>query len=262
MVKKFRKGRRRAPRRRHRRMRAKFGTHRIKPYYKAYMFKRAAPLVLAAPFIDSAVGTATSPNTGQLISYTADALFLATGVVGQIFTYYSISMSFTLSQIPSYTEFTNLYDRYMLMGVSIKFIPLGTQSNTESVATGSGGQEAVGGWVYSVVDYDDNALFPATPAGVASMRMYPGFQAKNIYDTRRPGVKRYIRPRTAIAQIDSTGAVVATANQRHTWIDCSNPNIQHYGLKIIFEIFQPTASSAVLWFRPEMVFYFKCRDLR
>lgn len=130
-------------------------------------------------------------------------------------TYYA--MYFQLNQLPNYTEFTNLFDEYMIRKVRVTFV------NT-ACSTITGADQVAGRnppTLYYVIDYDD----ASAPPNVDAMLQYPGVRYVNSLFRRKSFV---LRPK-AQAVVYSAGT--ATGSRTNMWIDCSTPEVPHYGMK-------------------------------
>lgn len=125
--------------------------------------------------------------------------------------------SFTLDDLDTYTRFTNLFDQYRIDCVTFKLVPmqnaigLTTNSTTLTVTP------------YCTIDYDDATAY-------SSAQQARGNESCIIV---APGMEcvRQLQPRMAVAAY--SGAFTSYANVPPTWIDCSTPSVQHYGVKLV-----------------------------
>ena len=124
------------------------------------------------------------------------------------------SYSFQLSDLPNYTEFTNLFDSYRFDEVEVIFIPGITEMAVPTNAT-----------VLSAVDFDD----AGAAASLSSM-----LQSENceLHTINQP-IRIKLKPRFASAAF--AGAFTSYANSSG-WVDCASDTIQHYGLKMWFGV--------------------------
>lgn len=214
-------------------------------------FKRTLNLATAAGCtVDGTIITKAS-------SYLA-INFPAGGSISQV-QFGSLSYMGLLSDMPSYTEFTTLFDRYKICGIKIKFTPFNTSSATVST-TGPlvGGAGAI--W-HSVIDYDDATLPTASDAGIDAIRQYPSYKMKQVLNSTGAPMHRYFKPRLAAAVY--SGAFTSYANMRNVWIDAASPSVQYYGLKAIVEAQQPTTATATyMLVKAEATIYFAVKDPR
>ncbi len=123
----------------------------------------------------------------------------------------SMALTFALSDLPNYTEFTALFDQYRIEEVSVRLIPIVTTCTPASYTDSL---------LYSVVDFDD-----ATTATVTDLQQYENVRVSP--PTKE--VKYRLVPRLAIAAYG--GAFTQYANTQ-MWLDVGSPSTYHYGLKL------------------------------
>jgi len=119
--------------------------------------------------------------------------------------------SFQLSDLPDYTEFTALFDKYRITSIEAWLFPRNTQT-----ATGSNGL------ITSVIDYDD-----ATALSTVSQAMEYQNQS-----TAPGNCGHYRRFTPAISLAAYSGAFTSYAQRQNQWIDSASPSVQHYGYKL------------------------------
>lgn len=129
--------------------------------------------------------------------------------------------SFELQNIPSASEFTALYDQYKITGIKYQLMPRG---NTAEV-----GSSAVQGnqcRIFSVLDYDDSVA----PTSIAQLTQYQNLKVTNSTQTHT----RYFKPRFNLDIL--SGSVGLTGNAPTTgWIDVTNADVKHRGLKLAIQ---------------------------
>jgi len=123
------------------------------------------------------------------------------------------AFQFLLSYVPSYTEFTALYDQYQIAAVHLRFVPT---VNTSTPL------DPLQGFIILAVDYDDST----TPANIDALYQY-GSAA--VFGAGKE-IRFTLRPRAALAAY--SGAFTSYANFGNMWIDIASSNVQHYGLKV------------------------------
>lgn len=136
--------------------------------------------------------------------------------------------------------------------VKIAFVPLANQ--TIVAAPNSGAPVANGFYpLYSAIDYDDSLA----PGSLATIQQYQTlkFTPGNRYHSRT------IRPKFA-SRVFQTA--VADAFRPSTgFIDCNQPDVPHYGLKVFM---QPppavTGSSGGITYQVQMTYYVKFKNVR
>lgn len=168
------------------------------------------------------------------------------------------SMAFTFNDIGNITEFTNLFDRYMITGVKVMFSLL---SNPDVDTTQGGVNAAPTIQVYPRIwytrDNDDASL-----TTLASLKEYGGVKCRVLKPNAITSV--YIAyPRTAMG-LSQTSGLQASGVNKPMWIDCGYPNVNHYGLKFAIDFGSASATAGTQMFRIkyELKYYFKCKDVR
>jgi len=136
------------------------------------------------------------------------------------------SFNFELAYLPSYAEFTALYDQYRIESVLVRFVPT---VNTSTPA------DALQGFLALVVDYDDIN----NPSSMDQMYQYGNCA---VYPANKEVVAK-IRPRAALAAY--SGTFTSYANIGNMWIDVASPSVQHYGLKAGYTQSSPVHSWSV-----------------
>lgn len=116
----------------------------------------------------------------------------------------------TLSQFGTSSEYTGLFDQYMIEQVEVWIEPVAAQGTT------------VFGDVTTAVDLDD-ASVPTTLQALKGKGGALGGQG---------GAGRYHRWRPHVAVAAYSGTFTSYANTPASWIDCASPSVQHFGIKI------------------------------
>lgn len=150
--------------------------------------------------------------------------------------------AFTLSQLPDYSEFTNLFDQYKVNGLKYEFIPR-FNSIDQTAATG--------GEFYSAIDRTDNDA----PTTLNQMLEYQSIRKTPL--TRKhvryfkPGVPTAIYP-TVDDPVSGSVFPIAAAVKLSPWIstDASNSGsnstqIEHLGLKFFCNQTNATANTTM-----------------
>lgn len=194
--------------------------------------KRVPPSRRVYKFIRTSQGVYDSVSSAVILNMNASSAGT---------TYYSFM--FRLSDIPNYTEFTNLYDQYRITGVSVKFFPQQDSANT-------GISNATTAIIHTAADYND-ATAITTEQDILQYQTLRTHRFDTIFHY-------YLKPRVATA-IYNNVATTGYAQSGHPWIDVSSPSAPFYGLKVVV----PTVSASSLsgW-RLYATFYIECRDVR
>lgn len=156
---------------------------------------------------------------------------------------YVSSFKFQLDSLQNYNEFAALYDTYRINKVLVKFIPRTTDN-----ALGAGER----GNFYSCIDYNDDTAFVASSA-ISSIQ-----ERDNVRKTRTTQIHaRCFRPAVAVAAYRS-GATNGYCPKWKQWIDMSNPDVQHFGLKIVVD----NRDDLVLTYDVYFTFYMSFKNVR
>jgi len=203
-------------------------------------------------------GSAVGFTVGGTLSISTNNLVVTTSGTPAAVQYGNFSFYACLSDMPSYSEFSALYDRYKIVGFKIRIVPYNTSSATGAAFASGVGQ--YGMLIHWVNDYDDNALPTASDAGIDSLRQYPSYRWTNLVQASGRGVSRYVKPRIAKA-VYGGGAFTSYANDKFGWIDMVSTTVPGYGVKGIIE----TVSSGVvqnILLKVEVIYYVVLRDPR
>lgn len=130
--------------------------------------------------------------------------------------------SFKLSDIPNNNEFTALYDQYCIKGIKISAVC--TFSEAVNAASGGNNTTAVQGFqrLLSVIDYDDATAL----TGESAALQYQNVKITNPLKQHA----RYFKPAISM-EINEGLTSAALGMKKNQWIDCSYPNVPHYGIK-------------------------------
>jgi len=128
-----------------------------------------------------------------------------------------IAYYFALSSLPSYTDFTSLFDQYRILEVILTFMPYSNSAVTTTVSS------AFPGLIATWMDFDDANL----PANIAEGQQYDSYQ-------RNAGTEpfaRVIKPKSAVASY--SGTFTSYDSVYGKWHDAASSGVQHYGLKAV-----------------------------
>lgn len=136
--------------------------------------------------------------------------------------YYDIAMacSFGLNDIGNYASFTTMYDAYKLGKITLNIEYL------NNVATINGG--GLMPTMYLYWDQDD-----ANVPTLLNIQGKQGVKVRQFGNHNQTVIKTSWTPTTVIAQQLEGGALAATAVNKPMWINCQDPSVRHYGLKIV-----------------------------
>ena len=162
-----------------------------------------------------------------------------------------------LSDIPSYLEFTALFDAYRINKVVLKITPFCTSSTTQSTAANLGQVSCL---LHSVVDRDDATLPTASSTGINELREYPAMKTTNMYANGGRAIKIKYVPRIAMAAY--SGAFTSYARSKaNQWLDCNSTTIQNYGIKGVFETIG-NGTIQNMYFQIEAKYYLSFKEFR
>jgi len=140
------------------------------------------------------------------------------------------TQSFVLSNLPQVSALTAVFDQYKIDTVEVWIIP---NTNTTGNAAGFDGYT-----ISSVIDYDDDSTSGVTSA---SLQQYQNC----VMSSRFEGIYRKWRPHVQGALNNASNSLVGSENLTSPWIDCAQPSIKHYGLKLVQTATATTAVVAV-----------------
>lgn len=134
---------------------------------------------------------------------------------------------FTLSQLPSYTEFTNLFEQYRINAVKLTFQPYYNSMDTEGQIANAAAGIAYNNIprLYTLVD-KDGAITATTENGMLEYA-----SARFI---RNPMKSFSVYVKSPCVQIGTANSlsIVGGAPKGKVWLDCDNYNIQHWGCAV------------------------------
>ncbi|QGF19385.1 capsid protein [Antarctic virus COCH21_111] len=239
----FRSRRRKAPARRFKRRRTvRRSRRRPMTSNQVMTMKRVLNATNASGFIVD--GTVATKNTGCI------AYVLSTS--GTPITYGTLTMVARLSDLPSYTEFTNLFDQYRINSVTIKMYSFSTASSTGAAVNPTLSQTSA--LVHSIIDYDDTIAPTGSDSGINDFRQFPSYRCRQMVNgTGKPLTYRF-KPHLA-ASVYGTGAFTSYKNEKFGWIDSNSPGVDGYGFKAVVELPSLGASYAYTFFTKVEVSY-------
>lgn len=133
------------------------------------------------------------------------------------------SWIFQLSDLPNVTEFTNLFDQYMIMKVQLK-MKLQFDPGAFTPAT------AFFPEIYLANDYDDNVV----PSSTDELRQRQ--KCKQVIIKPNVWTTHYIKPAVQnVVYNPNNSSSVGYGNKWNQWIDVADPTVSHYGIKYAIE---------------------------
>lgn len=132
---------------------------------------------------------------------------------------------FKLNDLADYTNFTNLFDQYMIAGIQYRFT-LKVDPSFVTTTTNRGLYPYLK-WAH---DHDDVTVNSATlPTEIVQ---YPKMQ-EFIFSGDRPNTKWYYLKPAVANSVYGTLVTTAYAPAWRVWCDNQYPGIQHYGIKVL-----------------------------
>ncbi len=198
---------------------------------------------------------ATANSAGAVITTNNSGFLLLSTSALQTINWFSLAIGFCLNDVPGSSEFTNPFERYRLVGVDVVLTP----ANTYSAAPTLAGNGAAFGMIHSVVDYNDYGVPAASQAGIAALRERPSYRTQNLFSGRP--YQWFVKPRVAMPAY-AAGAFTAYANMASPWVDTISPDVQHYGIKYVFEMANSTAAVQYCNMKLEVRYHLEFTDTR
>lgn len=183
------------------------------------------------------VPTITGTNTNNLLTLGTVVAALGAG--------YNIpfAMKFSLNQLTNYTELTNIFDQYRILGVKVFM-------NYQHNVSTAGGTSSLPILQY-FPDFDDNT----PPANAPELRERMGVITKR-YSADKVCFAMPVRPRP----IFTAGTAMVPYG---TWYDCqTNPGENHFGIKgLISNVNLPPNSAVATSFKVDVQYVVQFRSL-
>lgn len=209
-----------------------------------YKFKRQAGTSFVTWKYDATNGIVV--NTQGLIAkgaVTSSTLSTVGGLTG----YYDVGLAqwFQLSDVPSATDFTNLYDRYKITGVKLQITYLDNSAAVNGLS------------VFPVlnyaIDYDDNSV----PSSESQMQEKQDTKTK-VLIANKP-INIFVKyPRYQAAALNNAGTFDAAALSKG-YINCTYPTVKHSGVKFwISSIYSNAGSQCAIRIVP--TYYLSLKD--
>jgi len=173
----------------------------------------------------------------------------------------SVGYDLKFEDIRGYNDFTDLYDRYMITCVVLRFRLVNNPNATGKLnstitafATDSNSSNFYPA-MYYCKDYDDSAAETMEQLKERANCKRMILQPNKMY-------KIVLRPAVAI-QTYATSTTAGYAPKWKQWIDMAQTNVPHYGLKYVVDTSaqDPADTQPFLVERSTQIF-FKCKDVR
>lgn len=167
-------------------------------------------------------------------------------------------LDFKLSRLPQYTEFTALFDAYKITGVKLRIVP--RYSNSDLITLE--GNAFMPKPMYITADQDDITV-GASWTEVDAMQNEATKIIPIISNNGSP-ITMYlkVKPQTVLQTNPGTGLSTATAGQFSGWIDTIQPDVLHYGLKLLVPTKAQVDSKNRCEFDIFATYYLKFRNVK
>jgi hypothetical protein len=147
--------------------------------------------------------------------------------------------AFTLTDLSQSSSLVAIFDQYKIEQIETWIVPT---TSTSSNAAGIDGYT-----ISSVIDYDDDSTSGATSL---TMQQYQNC----VMSSRFEGVYRRWAPHVQGSLLNSGNSLVGASNVSAQWIDCAQPTIKHYGMKLVQTA---TATTSVIGLRVRLTVAFR-----
>lgn len=138
---------------------------------------------------------------------------------------FGIGGNFRLQDTLNFSEFQNLYDRYKIVGVKLKFMyQYATAQDQQNWNTGSPPVVPL-----PIIDYAYDADDSKIPTSRTEVQQ-KGYCKTRILTANSPW-KTYYTPRVDKSVFASSLTNPAYTSEKACWIDCQNADVEHYGFK-------------------------------
>jgi len=175
----------------------------------------------------------------------------------------SVGYECTFDTVRGYTDFTDLYDRYMITCIVMRFRLVNNPNNSIALNNLDNDPATVTKWVssnwypamYYCKDYDDSAA-------ETMEQLKERANTKRILLQPNKFYKIVLRPAVAM-QTYATATTSGYAPKWKNWIDMAQTNVPHYGLKYVIDTSaqDPADTQPFIVERSTQIF-FKCKDVR
>jgi len=128
------------------------------------------------------------------------------------------AITFQLSSLPGFADFTSLFDQYRVIQAQLSFIPFQTVCNNVSSHPG---------FLHTVIDYDDNTVI-----SVVQAEQYDTYKKDSLLTE----FSRVLYPRVSASvylTTLTTGYSMGLSGYRGPWLDAVSSSIPYFGVKFI-----------------------------
>jgi len=166
-----------------------------------------------------------------------------------------VGMHFTFDEMINYNEFTNLFDRYRIDRVILKFQLL-ANPDSDHIINNTAAANSLNFYpkLWWIKDYDDG-----NADTIASLKERVGVKCRVL----RPNSMISIAVKPSILSLTYRTALASGYAPRwNQWIDAVNTDVPHYGLKFCIDTNGYTNATYGFTMRLEKKIYFTMKDVR
>jgi len=150
----------------------------------------------------------------------------------------AMAVPFQLADLNYVANFQSMFDAYKFGKVGVQIEYLNNTSNVNSTGLMPS--------IYMYWDQDDAAV----PASLASISGKQGVKIRQFGDRARTSVRTSFTPTTVMGISTQAGIALAGVNNKPQWINCTQPAVNHFGLKMyITDVYLPGSSAVNQAFR-------------
>lgn len=171
----------------------------------------------------------------------------------------SFAFGAQLADVPTYTDFTNLYDQYRLNKIVFKIIPLATSVSTAAAPSSAVAQSGV--IFHWVTDPDDDVIPGTDSTALQSLREKAGYRCRNIFQAGGRPITITYRPAALTPVLQAGGSTANALSLRNKWFDTISPNVVFFGVKCIMESVSSGAEQT-FYFKTEAKYYISLKGVQ
>lgn len=168
-----------------------------------------------------------------------------------------ISFNFKLTDLPNYTEFTNLYDQYRINKVVLKLFPSQNVNQFHAYADPLFPVNYLTLPVMSVIDYNDGQ-----PLAEQDLQQYTHCK----YHKFPNAVSITLTPacQGIVSRDDTTSNIISGQPLFKKWLSCDQATIEHFGVKMFIPNVGAGGSSTnnTVRFSVKACYYISCKNVR
>ncbi len=150
------------------------------------------------------------------------AISVASGTAAPFMT----ASQFSLSQLPTFTDFTNLFDQYRINRITMRFFQPYQQTGTFPLYSAASQTNLPKLFLGTAIDYDDSNV----PSSMDELRAYQSFRYREITNSDFRSGEVTIRPCIS-TEIYRTSVTTAYEPRSGVWLDTAYPDVPHYAIK-------------------------------